>query len=215
MDTSIYKTLVFWINGGPTGGQNLGVTVVPSGNWDIPHNAINIKPVANTWQKFEISLAALGVQGRTDIDHIYFQDWSGSDAPTFYLDDIKLTTAYASTAMVLTGTPDQPTSPFSITRSGFTLNRRTNRMVQTVTVKNTSANTVTGPTYLALDYLSSNTTLANAFDIAPTGMPYVQVSAGSLAPQASVKVTLEFTVPATGTGGITYDARIVLNGTNP
>lgn len=211
-DTSAYNTLVFWINGGPTGGQNLGLTIVPSGNWDIPRSAVNIRPLANTWQKFEISLAALGVQGRADLDHIYFQDWSGSDAPTFYVDDIKLTTAYPSTAMVVSGTPNVPT-PFSITRSGFSLNRRTNRMVQTVTVKNMSANTVTGPIYLSLDALSSNTTLTNAYDVAPTDRPYVQVSAGALAPQASVKVTLEFTVPAAG--GITYDARIPTNGLSP
>ena len=208
VDTSIYHTLVFWINGGPTGGQNLGFGVVPSGDWNIHTNWVNVRPVANTWQKVEVSLASLGVQGRTDIDHFYFQDWSGGGAATFYLDDIKLTTAYPSTAMVLTGTANGPT-PFSITRSGFTLNRRTNRMVQTVTVRNTSSNTVTGPTYLVLDSLSSNTILANATGttskLVPTGSPYVQVTAGSLAPQASVSVSLEFTVPASG--GITYDAR--------
>jgi hypothetical protein len=205
--------VVFWIHGGTAGGQNLGFGAVPSGDWNIPTSWVNIRPVANTWQKVEISLAALGVQGRTDIDHFYFQDWSGGGAATFYLDDIKLTTAYPSTAMVLTGTPNSPASPFSITRSGFSLNRRTNRMVQTVTVKNTSANTVNGPIYLSLDALSSNTTLANAFDIAPTDRPYVQVTAGNLAPQASVKVSLEFSVPPAG--GITYDARIPLNGLSP
>jgi hypothetical protein len=41
----------------------------------------------------------------------------------------------------------------------------------------------------------------------------VLVSSGSLAPGASVTVSLEFTVPTTG--GITYDTRVVNDGSAP
>lgn len=95
-------------------------------------------------------------------------------------------------------------SPLTVTRGGFVLNRRTNRMTQQVTLKNVSADAVAGPIYLVLEELSANTTLANATGTTG-GNPYVVVSAGNLAPGASVAVSLQFTVPAAG--GITYSPR--------
>jgi aryl-phospho-beta-D-glucosidase BglC (GH1 family) len=209
IDTSGYHTLVFWIHGGTAGGQKIGIGPIRGSTWGPGSLQVPV-PVANTWQKVEIPLSDLGVEGSSDISGFYFQDWSGGDQPTVYLDDISLSPAFASTARQITGVASVST-PFSITRSGFSRNRRTNRMVQTVTVRNTSASWVTGPIYLILDSLSANTTLASATGatstLVPTGSPYVQVTAGSLAPQASVAVTLEFTVP--DTGAITYDARAV------
>ena len=47
---------------------------------------------ANTWQQYSIPLATLGVANRTDVDGIWIQDRIGAVQPTFYLDDIYLTT---------------------------------------------------------------------------------------------------------------------------
>lgn len=118
-------------------------------------------------------------------------------------------------ATVITLAVDQATN-LSITRGGYVLNRRTNRMVQTVTVKNVGSSAITSPIYLALDGLSSNTTLGNSAgttsNTSPTGSPYVLVTSGPLAANASVAVSLEFMPPSSG--GITYTARaVVTNGT--
>ncbi|HLP08172.1 MAG TPA: cellulase family glycosylhydrolase [Opitutaceae bacterium] len=216
--TAIYNTLVFWIHGGPTGGQNIGVGVVPNGDWGISTNWVSVKPVANTWQKIEIPLNTLGVAGRADINHIQFSDWSGSGAATFYLDDVMLTTAKSLTAMDVYGAPTpNVAAPLGVTKQGFSLNRRTNRMVQQVKIQNPGATPITGPVYLVLDSLSANTTLANAAGktstFVPSNSPYVLVSSGNLAAGSTVTVTLEFTVPTSG--GITYDARILSDGTTP
>ena len=213
IDTSGYHTLVFWVHGGTTGGQKIGITPARSGTWGT---GIQMPaPVANTWQKVEIPLTSFGIDGAADISGFLFQDWSGGDQPTVYLDDIALSTAQSTAVMDVAGAV--PAAPLSITKGGFTLNRRTNRMVQTVTIRNTSGSTVTGPICLVLDSLSANTTLANAGGTTgvavPTGSPYVLVSSGSLAPLATATVTLEFTVPASG--GITYDARTVSGGSAP
>jgi hypothetical protein len=174
--------------------------------------------VANAWQKVEIPLSTLGVDGRADISYLQFSDWSGFGAATFYLDDIMLTTAKSLTAMDVYGDRAVNLTPqIQITKGGFVLNRRTNRYVQTVVVKNTGATPVTGPVYLIVDGLSANTTLANSaggtWTELPTGSPYVQVSSGTLAANGQVSVTLEFTVPSAG--GITYDARVISGGANP
>lgn len=91
----------------------------------------------------------------------------------------------------------------TVTRGGLVLNRRTNQVTQQVTLKNVSPHNLTGPVYLVLDSLSSNTTLVNA-NGTTGGSPYV-TSAGDLAAGASVTLTLTFTNPASG--GITYNTR--------
>jgi endoglucanase len=215
IDTSVYHSLVFWIHGGTTGGQTLGLGPIRGSTWG-PGSTTLPKPVANTWTKVQIPLSALGVEGSSNITGFYFQDWSGTSEGTFYLDDIALSTSVAPNDFVVTGTVP-PASPLTITRSGFTLNRRTNRMVQTVTVSNPTGSAVNGPVYLVIDMLSSNTTLANAAGktstVVPTGSPYVVASASGLAAGASVNVALEFTVPAYGT--ISYTPRTLSNGVAP
>lgn len=112
---------------------------------------------------------------------------------------------------------DAATVAPQVTRSGFLLNRRTNRLVQAVVVKNVDSVLLTGPIRIALDNLSSGTALANTTGTtannAPTGSPYITVSAGDLAPGASATVDLQFTKPATG--GVTYTARIVTGSLAP
>ena len=111
---------------------------------------------------------------------------------------------------ILTFQVDASTRP-DITFSGFVLDRRTNKMLQRVTVVNHGMAPIIGPIYLALDSLSANTSLANSVgsteNALPTGSPYVKVSSGSLAPGASVIVDLQFTRPLSG--GINYHPRSV------
>jgi len=104
VDTSAYHTLVFWIHGGSVGGQNIGVQLVRGDDWSSPGVGI-AAPIANTWTKVEIPLASLGVEGSANITRVMFQNWTDQNAPTYYIDDIKLTTAYASTLVFVNGAP--------------------------------------------------------------------------------------------------------------
>ena len=104
------------------------------------------------------------------------------------------------------------TQQTQISRSGFTLNRATQRFVQTVTVTNTGNVDILGPITVALDGLSTNTTLSNksgnTANNAPTGSPYITLtSVSKLAAGASTTVQLQFTVPASGS--ITYTPRVI------
>jgi len=106
-------------------------------------------------------------------------------------------------------------SAVSVKLGGFVLNRRTNQVVQTVTLTNTSSAAVSGPIRLVLDNLSSNTSLANANGVStytPAGSPYITVSTGSLAAGASVSTALDFSFT---TSGISYTPRVVLGQVNP
>ena len=106
-----------------------------------------------------------------------------------------------------------------LTRGGYVLDRRINRMVQQVKLTNNTGANIVGPINLALDSLSANTTLANANGVtannAPLGSSYITLQAGDLAPGASVSSTLQFTKPAPGSGNITYTARTITGTANP
>src|ERR1035437_8012914 len=87
-DSSPYTNLVFWINGGPTGGQQLKVQGHANGS---PQASTNLPTLAaNTWQQFTIPLAVLGVANQSGMDGFWIQDRVGSVQPVFYVDDIAL-----------------------------------------------------------------------------------------------------------------------------
>lgn len=98
-----------------------------------------------------------------------------------------------------------------VTRGPYVLNLATGKVVQTVTVTNSSSDTINGPISLVLDNLSTNSTLADATATtdaleAPLGSPYI--SAGtSLAPGQMVSFTLQFTDPTRT--AITYVVRVL------
>jgi hypothetical protein len=102
------------------------------------------------------------------------------------------------------------TGSIGLTFGGFTLNPITKRYVQTVTMKNNSTATITGPISLVLDNLSSNATLFNKTGdtvlMLPAGSPYID-SAATLAPGQSTSVTMQFTAPINT--AITYDTRVL------
>ena len=104
-----------------------------------------------------------------------------------------------------------------ITGGQFTLNRRTGKVAQTITITNNGSVPVVGPIVIALDSLSANTTLTNSagatVNNAPSGSPYVVVSSGTLSAGASVSVALQFTNPASGI--ITYLPRTVTGTSSP
>src|SRR5262245_15966919 len=99
-DSSGYTDLTFWIHGGSTGGQLLQVQAQLSGT---AQTAVALAPLpANTWQKFTISLASLGVANKPNLDGFWIQDRSGTTKPAFYVDDISLTAVPAPTTVNIT-----------------------------------------------------------------------------------------------------------------
>lgn len=104
-------------------------------------------------------------------------------------------------------------SEVTVTRSGYVLNLATGRYAQTVTVTNSSANTISGPISLVLDNLSSNASLFNATGTtsfaAPAGSPYITqfLSTGNLAPGQMASFSLQFTDPTRA--AITYTTRVL------
>jgi hypothetical protein len=90
-DSTLYSNLTFWVNGGPAGGQRLQVRALLSGV-EQPAVALAALPT-NAWRQHTLSLAALGVANRPDLDGFWIQDTRGRSQPTFYVDDIELTAA--------------------------------------------------------------------------------------------------------------------------
>ena len=97
-DSSPYANLVFWINGGAVGGQQLKVQGHANG---AAQASTNLPPlIANTWQQFTIPLSILGVANSPNMDGFWIQDRIGAVQPVFYVDDISLQTGVP----VLSGT---------------------------------------------------------------------------------------------------------------
>src|ERR1700735_2733811 len=87
-DSSTYADLVFWINGGATGGQLLQVQATLNG----AAQAVVTLPAlaANTWQQVTVPLSSLGVQNQPDLDGFWIQDRSGATSPAFFVDTITI-----------------------------------------------------------------------------------------------------------------------------
>ncbi len=89
LDTSLFTNLVFWIHGGPNGGQKLNVQATLNGQ---AQTAVQLAALpANTWKQVTLSLASLGVAGKNGWDGFWIQDRSGTTQAAFYVDDISLT----------------------------------------------------------------------------------------------------------------------------
>ena len=96
------------------------------------------------------------------------------------------------------------TPSIGVTYSGVTINPTTRRYVQTVTLKNNSSASITGPVSLVLDQLTANVSLYNATGtttaLLPVGSPYVTAST-DLAPGQSIAIQLQFI----NTGNVTFN----------
>ena len=95
LDTRLYSTLTFYINGGNTSNHNIAVVAVRNQNFGssafltgsyIENGSIG----ANQWRKVTIPLSAIAASGVTDFSGICIQEQSGSPQSTFYVDDIQL-----------------------------------------------------------------------------------------------------------------------------
>lgn len=86
--TSGYSNLTFWIHGGTSGGQLLRVQALLNGS---AQPGTNLPPLTTSWQQIVLPLAALGVANQPNMDGFWIQSRVGSNLPTFYVDDIQLT----------------------------------------------------------------------------------------------------------------------------
>ncbi|QSQ19711.1 polysaccharide deacetylase family protein [Pyxidicoccus parkwayensis] len=92
IDLSQYQAVELWVHGGTTGGQAVqlvlhdGVQTLGAVSLDA---ALGAPIAAGTWQKVTVPLSSLGITSGTLVD-LYFQDASGGDQGTVYLDDISL-----------------------------------------------------------------------------------------------------------------------------
>jgi aryl-phospho-beta-D-glucosidase BglC (GH1 family) len=221
LDTSGYNTLVFWANGGPSGGQQVTISAAVNFNGNgLPSYTIQSLP-ANTWQKYEIPLAALGVQGESNVTNFGFMNSSGAPAPTFYIDDIKLSPAYPSTMLQVAGVSiaSAPSvSTFKVRSLMVDQDDDSIPLKQKVRVRNIGSQPAVGPIYLVLDGLSLNTTLVNAagltVNVVPAGDPYILVTTGNLESGQKAKVTLDFTA-TNPQGDITYTPNVMSDGMVP
>jgi peptidoglycan/xylan/chitin deacetylase (PgdA/CDA1 family) len=115
ISTSTYSDLEFWVNGGTSGGQQIVLSLRSAGALQGERNlsALIGGPIpANTWTKVTVPLAILGAG--TQIEDIYFNDLTGTNQPTAYLDDIRLVPAGATpptTAAVTTAAPATTAAP--------------------------------------------------------------------------------------------------------
>jgi alpha-L-arabinofuranosidase len=108
MTNTDYASISFWLNGGPSGGQQLQMygnlsSGVQSSRYHLA------APPANTWQQYTVSLSALGVANAPDFTGFAIQDSAGSTESTFYLDDIQLDEVVPPPAVVhFSISADQP-----------------------------------------------------------------------------------------------------------
>jgi len=132
-DSTIYNSLVFWINGGASGGQQLQVQATLNGN---AQTVVTLAPLpANTWQQVTIPLAFLGVQSRANLDGFWIQDRSGTTQPQFYVDTISFTAAPAPSAVNLN--VDAAQTVRTIDRRHFGVNAAVwDGLLDTATTKN-------------------------------------------------------------------------------
>ncbi len=143
-----------------------------------------------------------------------FSTWVGNvAAPSSAATTVIMNQAQTITAMfVPCGCATDVSASITVTRGGYVLNPGTGRFVQTVTLTNNSANTITGPISLVLTGLSANAALYNATgstdsDFPPVGAPYVNSSTTSLAPGQSISISLQFTNPTRA--AITYSTQVL------
>ncbi len=100
---SLFTNITFWINGG-SGGQHVQVQATSNG---VAQVAVVLAPLpVNSWRQETISLASLGVAATTAFDGLWIQEQNDGITPTFYVDDISL-----STNALMAGT----SAPVSIT----------------------------------------------------------------------------------------------------
>jgi hypothetical protein len=123
-------------------------------------------------------------------------------------------TAQDMSDLFLPGTIPAALPGLNLTIGGYSTNRHTGALTQTVTVTNVLPGAIGNPVYLVLGGLSSNATLTNSAGTTVNnspGSPYVLVSQTGLAAGASATVSLQYTA----TGAITSTMSAVTTDAQP
>lgn len=106
----------------------------------------------------------------------------------------------------LTPTFTDVSASVSVAKSGLVVNRTTGKYTGTVSFTNTSGAVINGPLQFKLDGLTAGVTLDNKTGT-QDGAPYITLSAGSIAPGATVSVGVTFSNPSKGSIG--YTAKLI------
>jgi alpha-L-arabinofuranosidase len=112
LNSSLYSSLSFWLNGGTNGGQQLqvyGLLHIGSNNNSGAgiYYRLGTLPT-NAWQQFTIPLSALGVANTNNFTGFVIQDRLNAAQPTFYVDDLQLNAAPAPALNHLSVNAGQP-----------------------------------------------------------------------------------------------------------
>lgn len=91
INTSIYTNVTFWLNGGATGGQSVGI------NADGPASTprVGFTAPTNSWQQFVVPLSSLGAANITNLTGLQFWSNTGNTQAAFYVAGISLVAAPA------------------------------------------------------------------------------------------------------------------------
>ncbi len=195
-NSSPYTNLTFWIHGGASGGQRLKV----QGHYSTNAGPDVVLPplTANTWQPITVSLAALGIANRTDVNGFWIQDYTGGPQPTFYLDDIVLVASGVTPPTITLTAPADGSSyaaPASIAlAASVTANGHSITKVQFLNGASVLGEDASAPYAYTWTNVSSGIYTLSA---------RVVYDAGSVADSAPVNVTVTGTSPVT----ITVDAQ--------
>ena len=101
-NTAPYASVGFWINGGAAGASGLQVMGVTNSEYSAIYN---LPPLpANTWVKFNIPLAALGVSNLANCQGFWFRA-SLSGTTTFYVDSVQLNAPAPPAVAVVSAKP--------------------------------------------------------------------------------------------------------------
>ena len=91
--TANYSALSFWLHGGVSGGQSLGMQICRAGT---PVQTLTLAPLpANTWTNIVLPLSSIGIANVTNFNCFRFT--SSAATPVFYADDVQLNGATAYT----------------------------------------------------------------------------------------------------------------------
>lgn len=101
-----YDILRFWINGGQSGGQQIGFYFFDASNNPTEGAVLTLQ--ANAWTQIDVPVGVFGSSDR--IAGLVWQDRTGGSQPVFYVDDVQL---------VASGIP--PTSPPTQTGLALTI----------------------------------------------------------------------------------------------
>jgi len=159
-----------------------GLTFTSSGAGCAPGTYTT--PVTLAWTSGSpCALSVTSPQTAQGVEYAFSQWQDGTTSTT---DDV---TAPETTATYTANFVPNVTSSVSVTSTGLIYNRIQKQGTETVTITNTSAQTISGAVQLVLSGLPSGVTAANntgTFE----GNPYWTATAGSLAPGTSAKVTV-------------------------